>query len=121
MQNIAAPAPREPQEGWGCEGTRTRTGELAGGGGGGGSGEVGALSWQRGPRENRSAKRKSGRGVKELEEEEEVGEAGGHQGSAGRSQSALCKQASSWSGQVAGGGVVGSPPRATGAVSRADN
>lgn len=40
MQNIPAPAPREPQEGWGCEGTRTRTGELAGGGGGGGSGGV---------------------------------------------------------------------------------
>lgn len=42
--------------------------------------------------------------MKELEEEEEVGEGGGHQGSAGRSQSALCKQASSWSGQVAEGG-----------------
>lgn len=42
---------------------------------------------------------------------------GGHKGSPGHSQSALCKQASSWSGQVAGG----SPPRASGTVSRADN
>lgn len=42
---------------------------------------------------------------------------GGHKGSPGHSQSALCKQASSWSGQVAGG----SHPRATGTVSRADN
>lgn len=30
----------------------------------------------------------------------------GHRGRAGHSQSALCKQASSWSGQVAGGVVV---------------
>lgn len=36
------------------------------------------------------------------------------------SQSALCKQASSWSGQVAGRGG-GGPPRATGTVSGADN
>lgn len=42
---------------------------------------------------------------------------GGHKGSPGHSQSALCKQASSWSGQVAGG----SPPRATATVGRADN
>lgn len=66
------------------------------------------------PRENRRAKKKEGeewksRGVRRR--------GGGHKGSPGRSQSALCKQASSWSGQVAGG----SPPRATGAVSRADN
>lgn len=55
-------------------------------------------------------------GVKE-QGRKERGE-GGHKGSPGRSQSALCKQASSWSGQVVGGG---SPPWATEAVSRADN
>lgn len=65
------------------------------------------------PRENRNVEKKEG------EQRESGGVRGwrGHKGSAGRSQSALCKQASSWSGQVAGG----SPPRATGAVSRADN
>lgn len=36
-----------------------------------------------------------------------MGELGGHRGSPGHSQSVLCKQASSESGQVAGGGGVG--------------
>ncbi|KAK5850052.1 hypothetical protein PBY51_014336 [Eleginops maclovinus] len=65
------------------------------------------------PRENRNVEKK------QAEERKSGGDRGGrgHKGSAGRSQSTLCKQASSWSGQVAGG----SPPRATGAVSRADN
>lgn len=48
-------------------------------------------------------------GVKE-QGRKERGE-GGHKGSPGRSQSALCKQASSWSGQVVGGGVLHGPLR----------
>lgn len=76
-------------------------------------------------REGRGPNRRAGKRKKERKESERVngwgvggGEVTGHRGRAGHSQSALCKQASSWSGQV-GGGV--SPPRATEAVSRADN
>ena len=72
----------ENQGGVGCEGARTTEG-----------GEQ---------RENRNVEKK------QAEERKSGAVRGrGHKGSAGRSQSTLCKQASSWSGQVAGGVLHG--------------